>query len=91
MADFCRLTEADTCLKNFGSYRRGRKCGCFRQQDGSRRETMPKTPWIRFAVVLMAVAGWMNQRRFNSTQIQSLREENRVLPRQLGTTPASPN
>ena len=38
--------------------------------------------WIPFQLVLIAVAGWMNQRRLQ--MIEYLREENRVLREQLG-------
>ena len=38
--------------------------------------------WIRFRFVLIAVAGWMNQREYQI--IDYLREENRVLREQLG-------
>ena len=44
-------------------------------------ETMPKT-LDAFRFLLMAVAGWMNQRQENA--IEYLREENRVLRSQLG-------
>jgi hypothetical protein len=38
-----------------------------------------------FQFVLIAVAGWMNQRQLQ--MIEYLREENRVLRAQLGATP----